>query len=265
MERLRAVVHLDLDGGAHIFRAHGWRYDVTDDPLFESGLRSALDFFDENGVRATLFAIAEDLASPAKLALLREAVRRGHEVASHSVTHRLLPALSRDEKRREIVESRERLAHSLGVEVIGFRAPGFAIDRESLHLVAEAGYRFDSSLFPGAVRVLPDAGLLELTMPAYRPLPFPYHPSYSLVLGGWYFRLGLRLASRRDTPLVMLFHLTDFAEPMPSAMLPHPLARIYTLSHLSRATKHARCTRMLQHVAREYDIVATHRLVATLA
>lgn len=258
-----AVVHLDLDGGAHVYRAHGWRYDSGDDPLFETGLRNALDFFDKAGVRATLFVIAEDLASPRKLSLLRDAVRRGHEVASHSVTHRLLTTLPREEKRREIGDSRARLSQSLGVEVSGFRAPGFAIDSEALNLIAEAGYRFDSSLFPGRASVAD--GLLELTMPAYRPLPFPFHPSYSLVLGTWYFRTGLRLARGTGAPLVLLFHLTDFADPLPDSLLPHRLARIYTLSHIDGAAKRSRCERMLQRAARDYEFVATNRLVAMLS
>ena len=114
VERISAAVHLDLDGGAHVFRAHGWRYEAAADPLFETGLRTALDFFDEAGVRATLFVIAEDLALPFKRELIRDAVRRGHDIASHSLTHRDLTTLGRAEKWREIFESRERLAQSMG-------------------------------------------------------------------------------------------------------------------------------------------------------
>lgn len=271
---------MDLDGGAHVFRAHGWRYGASADTMFETGLRTALDFFAEAGVQATLFVIAEDLAEPRKLELLRDAVRRGHDIASHSVTHRKLPALERGEKWREIFESRERLAQSLGVDVKGFRAPGFAIDHESLQMVAEAGYQYDSSLFPatglanrvGVValsasphRLFADGPLVELPMPAYRPLPFPFHPCYSLVLGAWYFRLGLRLFRRTRAPLVLLFHLTDFADPLPRASLPHRLARVYTLSHLSSEAKRQRCGLMLNIVAREYQLSPTGMLLSMLS
>jgi peptidoglycan/xylan/chitin deacetylase (PgdA/CDA1 family) len=269
---------MDLDGGAHIFLAHHWRYDGPDDTLFESGLRSALDFFDETGVRATLFVIAEDLGNTHKRNLLREAVRRGHEIASHSLTHRKLTTLDRTAKRREIFDSREALSQSLGVAVAGFRAPGFDIDRESLQMIAEAGYRYDSSLFPTAdfaSRVgvaelsalphhpLPGSSLIELPMPAYRPLPLPFHPSYSLVLGTWYFRLGLTSFRRNRAPLVLLFHLTDFADPVPRAFLPHRRARLYTLSHLDGDVKRRRCRRMLDMVAREYRLAATSELLSS--
>lgn len=280
MDRLQAAIHLDLDGGAHVFRTHGWRYEARDDLLFATGLQTALDFFDEAGVRATLFVIAEDLAEPRKRELIRDAVRRGHDIASHSLTHRDLTTLGRAEKWREIFESRERLAQSLGVEVAGFRAPGFAMDRESLQMIAEAGYQYDSSLFPTAEvanrvgltavsvspeRPLPDQPLVELPMPAYRPLPFPFHPCYSLVLGAWYFRLGLRLFRRTQAPLVLLFHLTDFADPLPKALLPHRRARVYTLSHLGSEAKRRRCARMLKIVAREYQLVPTGTLLAMIS
>ena len=40
------MVHVDLDGARHIFRAHGWAYPWPDDPLFESGMAQLLDFFE---------------------------------------------------------------------------------------------------------------------------------------------------------------------------------------------------------------------------
>ena len=272
-----AAIHLDLDSCAHVFRAHGWTYESDDDPLFETGLRRALDFFAKAGVPATLFVVAESLDDPRKRRLLEEAVRQGHEIASHSLTHRRLTSLKREEKRREIFESRQRLMKVLGVEACGFRAPGFALDRETLELVDEAGYSYDSSLFPtsdlarriGADR-LSDAPyrpfssrrLVELPLPAYRPMPFPFHPSYSLTLGMWYFRLGLRRFKRSRAPLTLLFHLTDFADPLPEERLPNLMARIYTLSNLDVRTKLHYCEQMLELVRRDYQLVETSQLLA---
>jgi peptidoglycan/xylan/chitin deacetylase (PgdA/CDA1 family) len=272
-----ATIHLDLDGGVHIYRVNGWRYKAPDDLLFETGLRQALDFFDRAKVRATLFVIAEDLGDPRKRELLSEAVRRGHDIASHSLTHRKLTTLNSDDKRREIFESRERLAQELGVEVRGFRAPGFDTDRESLELIDSAGYSYDSSLFPtpGVARrvgisnlcasphyPLEDRQLVELPLPAHWPLPFPFHPCYSLVLGEWYFRAGLRRFRRTAAPLVLLFHLTDFADPLPENLLPNRMASLYTLSHINGERKRKRCEQMLELVNRQYELVETKTLLA---
>lgn len=272
----RAVIHLDLDGGKQIYRVHGWRWRGEDDPLFATGMRRALDFFERAGVKATLFVIAEDLGDARKRELLQEAIRRGHEIASHSLTHRKLTALTSGEKRREIFESRERLASELGVEVRGFRAPGFALDRESLELIDEAGYAYDSSLFPGGgfargIEVdrlnewphspLADRRLVELPLPAYDPLPFPFHPCYSLMLGSWYFRLGLWRFQRAGAPLVLLFHLADFADRLPDDYMPNMMARLYLLTHLSVETRLRRCAWMLSLTQRKYQLVTTADLL----
>jgi peptidoglycan/xylan/chitin deacetylase (PgdA/CDA1 family) len=268
-----AVVHLDLDGGSHIFAMHGWRWTEREDTLAATGLLAALAFFDRACIRATLFVIAEGLADPQQRELLQEAVRRGHEVASHSLSHRKLGGLQRDDKRREIFESRDRIAAALGVEPRGFRAPGFDIDRETFELLDEAGYLYDSSLFAtphrgsqmdggaGTYPPIPGRRLLELPLPAYRPLPTPAHPSYSLVLGTWYFRAGLWAARRTGAPLVLLFHLTDFAAPLPAMLRPSWRAAVFTLSHLSQTQKIESCQHMLDLVRKTYTVTSTARLL----
>jgi Polysaccharide deacetylase len=272
----RAVIHLDLDGASAIYRVHGWPYDADHDRLFDTGLRHALEFFDRAKVRATLFVIAEDLDHPRKRELIAQGVRQGHEIASHSLTHRKLTTLKYHDKRREVFESRGRIATKLGVEVRGFRAPEFDIDYESLDLIDDAGYTYDSSVFHqtrfarkiGAVKLsasphypLENGRLVELPLPMYAPLPVPFHPCYSLVLGTWYFRLGLRRFQQTGLPLVLLFHLTDFSDPLPNDQLPNWRARFYTLSHISREEKWRRCEQMLELVRHNHGIADTSSLL----
>jgi polysaccharide deacetylase len=275
VRRPPAVLHVDLDGAAHIYRAHGWTLTAPYDPLFESGLRNMLALLERRRLKATLFVIAEDVADPRKRELLEEARDRGHEIASHSVTHRWLTRLAPEERRRELEESRDLLARVLGVTVAGFRAPGFAIDEESLAMVEAAGYRYDSSLFPGPRRragrarassewphtALAGRRLIELPLPSHAPLPFPFHPSYSLVLGLRYFRTGLDRFLRRQVPLTLLFHLTDVADPVPAEWLPGWRSRFFTLSYLSTATKLRRCEAMLDLVQQDFTVTETARLL----
>lgn len=269
-EKPRAVIHVDLDGARHIYRAHGWSFSSADDSLFASGLVRVLDFLEAAGLRATLFVIAEDLADPTKRELLQIAAGRGHQLASHSHSHRRLPGLPRAEKWREIWESRERIQAVLGVEVPGFRAPGFGIDQESLELIAEAGYVYDASLFSNGregvagLRPVDSAALVEVPLPRSAGLPFPFHPSYSLVLGMWYFRWGLRRFRETGAPLVLLFHLTDLADPLPVERLIGWRSRIYTLSHLSAETKRRRCQAMLDLVSRHYTLIETRELLRSV-
>ena len=272
-----AVIHLDLDGASAIYSVHGWRYPLDRDLLFESGLSNALGFLDRAGLKATLFVIAEDLKDASKHELLQDAARRGHEIASHSLTHRKLSALSRDEKRREIFESRDLISRKLGVAVQGFRAPEFDIDKESLELIDAANYSYDASVFPNSkfaqklgVNELSESpfhplerrSLWELPLPSHAPLPLPFHPCYSLVLGTWYFRAGLRRFRNIGAPLILLCHLTDFADPLPKNLLPNRMARLFTLSHISGERKRQRCEQMIELVSREYEFVETNTLLA---
>ncbi len=127
-------------------------------------------------------------------------------------------------------------------------------------LLADAGYRYDSSRFgPTWTTTGPSTAveLVELALPGHSPMPLPFHPSYSLVLGTWYFRLGLARHRGRG-PLVLLFHLTDFADPLPETWLAGSGSRVFTLSFLDAATKRRRCGWMLDLVRREYRLMSTH-------
>lgn len=274
-----AVVHVDLDGASAIYTMHGWPYPHDTDPLFESGLENLLSLLDRTGIRATLFVIAADLDDPRKLALLKQAAARGHEIGCHSWTHRKLTRLAHEERLHEISASRERIASLLEVPVDGFRAPYFDIDGETHRLVAAAGYRYDSSLFPGRKisyrqghiasgvnpsRLWQDHDLVELPLPVYAPLPFPFHASYSLVLGNWYFRLGLGRHRRNGAPLVLLFHLTDLADPLPGTMRRSWQNTFFTLSYLDGDRKQRRSEQMLAHAARHYRLTDTASLLAEL-
>ena len=276
----QAAVHVDLDGADHIFHRHGWQYDYNDDPLFETGMENLLTFLEQSGIRATLFLIASVLDDPRKQDLLSEAVNRGHEVASHSLNHPSFDRLDREKKRVEIAESREKIETQLGVPVRGFRTPDYLVDRDCLELLDEYGYAYDSSAFPtsdfakrlntpalmdGPHRPLFDRPLMELPLPDYKPAPFPFNPSYSLVLGNSYFRFGLKRFRKTGLPLILLFHLTDFSEPLPRERLPGWRSKMYTLSHLSAGVKIERCQEMIDSVEQQYHITDTESLLAVHA
>lgn len=277
-----AVIHVDLDGATDIFFVHGWKYRDTEDPLFETGFRRCLDLFEARDIRATFFVIASSLAKPRKRALIDEAVRRGHEIASHTVTHRVLRNLSSQDKRAELADSRTMIESALGVRVKGFRAPGYRIDRECYELLAELGYEYDVSAFPSAgfskhlqepverlrtTRCPVDGRpFLAIPMPEYGPVPLPFSPSYVLLLdqaglGLPHFRQGLKRFRRTERPFVFLFHLVDFADPLPRGVT-SAFQRLFTLSLMSPDRKIALCERMLDQVSQHYRIVPTAALVA---
>lgn len=116
----------------------------------------------EHGITATWFflgEIAEHFPS-----LVREIADAGHEIAVHGYHHELVynlsPALFRERARL----AKDRIEQAAGVGVQGYRAAAATITKKSwwaLEILAELGYRYDSSVFPFAGRRygVPDAPL----------------------------------------------------------------------------------------------------------
>jgi hypothetical protein len=92
-------------------------------------------------------------------------------------------------------------------------------------------------------------------------LPFPFNPSYSLLLGAQYFKWGVARSHRRDVPLCLLFHLTDLAEPLPAPRLTGFRSKLFTLSLLDATEKRRRCQEMLDVVSRHYALTTTEALL----
>ena len=94
-------------------------------------------------VQATFFVlawIAEKLRH-----LVREIHSRGHEVASHGCNHQLPDQLSADELKQDLTDSKKLLEDIIGAEVVGYRAPSFAVTDGVLKTIEDCGYLYDSS------------------------------------------------------------------------------------------------------------------------
>ncbi|BCG47655.1 Polysaccharide deacetylase [Citrifermentans bremense] len=108
-----------------------------------------LDLLDEYQVKATFFVlgwVAERVPRT-----VREIQARGHEVASHGYGHQLIFRIGPQAFRDDIRRAKEVLEDITGSAVRGYRAPTYSITRESLwafDLLLEAGFSFDSSVFP---------------------------------------------------------------------------------------------------------------------
>jgi polysaccharide deacetylase family protein (PEP-CTERM system associated) len=115
----------------------------------EMNFRRLLDLFEERQTHASCFFlgwIAERFPQ-----LVREAARRGHEIASHGYAHKLVHRMTRDEFYADALRARKILEDVSGTAVAGFRSPGFSVTEDTTWFfaaVAEAGYQYDSSIFP---------------------------------------------------------------------------------------------------------------------
>jgi peptidoglycan/xylan/chitin deacetylase (PgdA/CDA1 family) len=274
------AIHVDLDGATHIFRAHSRSFRGPVDSVYASGMQNMLALFEAHGVRATLFVIAEDARDAAKRPLIAEALARGHELASHTMTHPNLLRISSADKERELVDSKALIEDTFGTPVTGFRAPGYAMDAEGLGMLGRAGYVYDSSAFPtpefarrlqctvdelaSPRRFERHHGIIELPLPGPAPRTMPLGPSLSLAFALPAARWTLWRAAQRGVPTALLFHLIDFAEPLPRAYRDSAKLSLFTLSTRSAAAKQRVCSGLLRYARARFHLTPTLELLAAV-
>jgi polysaccharide deacetylase family protein (PEP-CTERM system associated) len=115
----------------------------------ERNVYETLAFLDTRSVKGTFFVLGKLAESLPKVA--RAIAENGHEIASHSFEHLRLFSMSRAQAREAVCRSRKVLQDASQAPVDGFRAPDFSITKGNLYvldLIQEAGYRYDSSLYP---------------------------------------------------------------------------------------------------------------------
>ena len=83
--------------------------------------------------------------------LVKEIHSRGHEIASHGYSHKVIYHQTQEEFREDIRKSKQILEDLTGEAVIGYRAPTYSITNKTLwalQILLEEGYKYDSSIFP---------------------------------------------------------------------------------------------------------------------
>ncbi len=113
--------------------------------------RRMLAIFRQHDVRCTLFFLA--WVAERWPELVKEAVGDGHEIASHGYAHELVYTIGREHFAQDIRKAKDIIEQAGGVEVKGYRCPGFSVTVETpwfFDEVRKAGYVYDSSVFPGS-------------------------------------------------------------------------------------------------------------------
>jgi polysaccharide deacetylase family protein (PEP-CTERM system associated) len=116
---------------------------------FQSNTERVLALLEEHNLHATFFVLS--WVAERCPALIQRLVDAGHELASHGHGHRRVNTLSRAEFRNDIRRAKDYLEQVSGQQVLGYRAPSYSISRETAWAfdeLLEAGYRYDSSIFP---------------------------------------------------------------------------------------------------------------------
>jgi polysaccharide deacetylase family protein (PEP-CTERM system associated) len=167
-----------------------------------------LDILDRERIRATFFVLG--WVAERHPSLVREIASLGHEIGCHGYGHQMISRLTREEFELDVTRAKAALEDATGRLVIGYRAPTFSVMRDtlwSLDVLCEAGFRYDSSIFPilHDRYGIPDAPRFPHRMKAPNGCELTEFPlSTVLVLGrrvpvagGGYFRLFPYALTRR--------------------------------------------------------------------
>ena len=102
-----------------------------------------LDLLEKYNIKATFFVLCSSLEYTRQY--LQRAVRGGHEIALHGLTHDIPAQMDLGLFEKQIKDGKALLESELETEVIGYRAPCFAVTDENIAIIKKLGFKYDSS------------------------------------------------------------------------------------------------------------------------
>ena len=219
------VASVDVEDWFHTNYTGGPAIDHATLPSrVETSVGRVLDALAAAGAHATFFVLG--CVAREHPGLVPRIAAAGHEIACHGLTHTLVYEQSPAAFRAAVVDARKLLCDQTGRDVIGFRAPSWSVTMRSLwalDVLAESGFRYDSSVFPAANYLYGIAGAPRTPYRVHTPagtlieVPPPALAFGRLRLGaggGFYLRALplvvherlMRDYERRGAPFVLFIH-----------------------------------------------------------
>lgn len=110
----------------------------------EIGVPRLLKLFDRYGVKGTWCTPGHTMETfPAAFASVVDA---GHEIAAHGCFHEAVPKLDSHDERRLMAKQIEQHVANVGVRPRGYRSPAWDFTDQTMKLLEEFGFEWDSSL-----------------------------------------------------------------------------------------------------------------------
>ena len=219
----RHVISIDFEEWFQV-NSFAERWSVSDWDDLECRLPMQTDIlletFDSADTKATFFIVG--WVARRFPELVKRISEAGHEIASHSDEHKPIPDQSPGEFKQDLLRSKEVLEKITGEPVTGYRAPNWSLSEDAewaIGILEEAGFKYDSSVFPIALRQgrknaprFPcrfESGLWEF------PLSTILFMGQRIPVGGgvffraeplWLTRYAIRHYERRSQPFILYLH-----------------------------------------------------------
>lgn len=193
-----------------------------------------LELFERHKVRATFFVLGWIADRYPKL--VGDVSSAGHEIGCHSYYHRMVSSLDSDKFRDDTQLALDAILKACGQKPIGYRSPSWGMRRDmdwAYEVLAELGFRYDSSIFPirhdiygdpGAprqayeVQVSGDRNIIEI------PASTVDFLGKRMPLGGggwlrqfpyWFTRRGIKKLNRLGVPAMVYLHPWEIDPDLP--------------------------------------------------
>lgn len=127
-----------------------FRGDTTPTPLSRGeygarvGMPRVLELLDRESIPATFFVPGHSADTFPQL--VEKAVEAGHELGHHGWLHEVPATLTEEQERSVLIRGIESLQRISGIRPIGYRSPSWDLSPDSIRLLQEFGFRYDSSL-----------------------------------------------------------------------------------------------------------------------
>lgn len=289
------TIQIDLDGLWANLQYYGHKIELIPDIIFESSIPRYLELFDKYNVKATFFLIGKDGEIREKVKLVREISKAGHEVANHTYSHIFgFRKLSSSEKIKEIERGEKVIEKVTGKLPVGFKVPGYDIDVETLKLLTDKNYLYDSSIISTPIYPL----IMEMNRflsggirrthgpkiswffapnkiyhPSYKKewqrgnlaihelpcsvMPFfrlPYHATFATKLGLNYFHFAYNLAKLNNNPINYEFHALDLSDDVKDK-------RLSSLTSIKFEKRYNVCKQIIKKFSKDNNIIPSKELI----
>ncbi len=149
--RKLASISVDLDEVPRYAAIHGVEAPAGPGAraVYEKCVPRLAAWFDDDSIRATFFAIGEDLVKEENRSTVAGLHAAGHEIGNHSYHHFYdLTRRAAGDIGDEIQRGATIIEQSCGTRPVGFRAPGYTVSDVLFSALEASGVEYDSSVFP---------------------------------------------------------------------------------------------------------------------
>lgn len=194
-----------------------------------------LALLEKHNTKATFFVlgwIAERIPN-----MIREIEQKGHEIATHGYSHRVLTELTPETFEADLEKALSVTRACTSQAILGYRAPSFTITKKTIwaiDILKKYGVKYDSSVFP--ISFHPDYGIAESPLSIHQldgltEVPLSVAEVFGRRIpcsGGGYFRifpyllstLLMRRCNRQGRPVIFYVHPWETDPDQPRVNMP---------------------------------------------